>query len=382
MPSTPTAVVASPSHENPSPSAGFILNGIAHRRSTRLMSGSSATRPSYLTTGIQGITAAPEVVGGTPSKLARKGSTTPNDEKVLLSEANKTEALSRRATSISVELPPIPADKQAEYAAVSPAVMTPERKPTKTLHPLKSFKEINENSTGVSTPQPRDVSEEALEYVLRESPNWLNNITQIDPDANRLDASVVTRRKTSSASAARVRKLRAANNKNDDLAVPEQQSSEPVEHPAKPVPLPVTPVFPERTGVRSSQHAPSSKKRKRDSMSHEDVPLPLELPVSPPIKLPLRIRRVNEPVRLIMGYGLPRALKSRTGRRIRSTNPKSIPNNAQTRKNKNRRVLWSNLLLLLSLPEIWTTRTWRRATTTTTTMCCPPRKRKLDRQRN
>ncbi|KAK7752568.1 hypothetical protein SLS62_005536 [Diatrype stigma] len=279
VPRTPPAVVASPSLENPSPSANFILNGIAHRRSIRLMAGSSATRPSYLTTGPQGIVTAPEkVAGGTPSKPARKGSAIPKDEKALSPEDNRAGASSHRATSISVELPSIPADKQAEYAAVTPgavtpAAMTPERKPTKTLHPLKSFKEINENSSGVSTPQPHDVADEALEYVLRESPKWLNNITQVDPDTSVMPGGV-----SSSASAARVRKLRGAKNKNNDLAGPGQQLSETVEHPASSVPLPVTPVFPDLTGGKTSQRAPSSKKRKRDSITLKDVPLPLELP--------------------------------------------------------------------------------------------------------
>ncbi len=172
---------AIPEFEDQSPKADFIPNGIARRRSARIMrSESSAAKRNYRVTDIDEIvTTTKQPASGTPSKLTK----TP----AIMPKANET-IVQGKGTDISVELPIMTPEKQSEYAVVSP-----EPSPAETLHPLKSFQEINGISTDVSTPQPRGASEEALEYVLRESPKWLNNITQIDPTPRSASGAVKKR---------------------------------------------------------------------------------------------------------------------------------------------------------------------------------------------
>lgn len=283
VPSTPEVVAASPQLEHHSPSADFILNGIAHRRSTRLMSVSSAIRPNYSFAGLESssnIPAPDQSPSKSPSRPAREVLVTSKNDEVLPSKDGKDEAPSSHAAAgISIELPTMTTEKQAEYETVSAAVSTP-ASPEQDLiddpHPLKSFEAINKVSAGadVSTPEPRDASEEALEYVLRESPKWLNSITQVastDPSTKLLaDSNTTKEERLSSRSVARARRSSVVNgdkNMDDSVLVPADRQS------VTPVPLPVTPTFPDLNDERVSQQTPRSKKRKRASTANEVVPL-------------------------------------------------------------------------------------------------------------
>ncbi|RYP65622.1 hypothetical protein DL771_008230 [Monosporascus sp. 5C6A] len=177
-PTTSQAQAVTPRFDNSSSNAGSITSGVAHRRITRLMSGSSATRPNYRIPGLREMAATQErAAGGTPSKLAKRSEIASDKAEEDPAPEDRTSS-HMETTNILVELPTMTPEKQAEYAVISP-----ERIPTDTPHPLRSFGEINGAAfLSAGTPQPDKDAEDdgALDYVLRESPRWLNGVTQVE----------------------------------------------------------------------------------------------------------------------------------------------------------------------------------------------------------
>ncbi|RYP17419.1 hypothetical protein DL765_004549 [Monosporascus sp. GIB2] len=196
--STPTpsqAQAVTPRFDNSSPNASSITDGVAHRRITRRMSGSSATRPNYRIPGIREMAATQKrAAGGTPSKPAKRPGKASDKADEGPPPEDRT-ASRTETTNISVELPTMTPEKQAEYAVISP-----QGSPADAPHPLKSFGEINGGaSPSVHTPQPHKGAEEdeALDYVLRESPGWLNGVTQVEQrETSRPHATKRKREKT------------------------------------------------------------------------------------------------------------------------------------------------------------------------------------------
>ncbi|KAI2465768.1 hypothetical protein F4781DRAFT_435102 [Annulohypoxylon bovei var. microspora] len=132
--------------------AAHILGGIAGRRTTRSLT-------SLLPSIVQSNEPAHDVER--PSANATPESPTQPKEDLT-------------KTKIVVEVPGLTMEEQAEYDAVSP---TPEIEKLSTLSP-KSFKEINEATSRVDTASNDPDAEQALKYVLRQSPKWLAGFTE------------------------------------------------------------------------------------------------------------------------------------------------------------------------------------------------------------
>ena len=238
-PRTPARPRSSGPHS--SPSADFILGGISQRRATRsiMRSPSPGSRPNYRIPGINEIGTSSRRTPsrkmpsrGTPSKLARPATAVAspvvarrNDDDAhnpphpsSRSEAGPSSEDAAAAAALVVELPTIAAEKRAEFDVVSKecsdSAATASNTATmanggnddvgnetggndnndkgdnnsndkdsqsKITHPLKSFQAINE--TPGTPPQrqldPGDEADNALAYVMRESPRWLSDITEI-----------------------------------------------------------------------------------------------------------------------------------------------------------------------------------------------------------
>ncbi|KAI1390422.1 uncharacterized protein F4822DRAFT_443275 [Hypoxylon trugodes] len=132
------------------PSAAHVTNGIAERRTTRFL----AERPPSATKS------GPLLSRASSSHIG----------------VNATPGPPCSKTNIMIELPVLTGEEQAEYEVLSPSreangFSTP---------PPKSLKEINEATSTINTESNNSDVEEALNYVLRESPNWLGGITELE----------------------------------------------------------------------------------------------------------------------------------------------------------------------------------------------------------
>ncbi|OTB11499.1 hypothetical protein K445DRAFT_321889 [Daldinia sp. EC12] len=86
-------------------------------------------------------------------------------------------------TNIEVVLPYMPAEERAEYEAVSPIEYS-----SYSPQPPTSFREINEATPSVDL-ESDESGEETLKYVLRQSPRWLNNVTEINESGETTEAN-------------------------------------------------------------------------------------------------------------------------------------------------------------------------------------------------
>ena len=214
-----------------SPRADFILSGISQRRTTRsiMRSPSPGARPNYRIPGINeiGTPSKRTPSRGTPSKPARPAAVASpviarrKDEHHLRPSFRSEAGPSSEDAALVVELPSIAAEKRAEFDVVSEechdSAVTATTAATvttangdsddtsvetggnnknyssnensndkdsqpKIVHPLKSFQDINEAPGTPLQRQPDtgDGAENVLDYVLRESPSWLSNITEVE----------------------------------------------------------------------------------------------------------------------------------------------------------------------------------------------------------
>ncbi|RYP66424.1 hypothetical protein DL770_008800 [Monosporascus sp. CRB-9-2] len=266
-PTTSQAQAVTPRFDNSSPNAGSSTSGVAHRRITRLMSGSSATRPNYRIPGIREMAATQErAAGGTPSKLAKR-SEIASDE----GPAPEDRTASRmETTDISVELPTTTPEKRAEYEVISP-----EGSPADTPHPLKSFGEINGDAfMSEGTPQPHKGAEEdgALDYVLRESPKWLNDVTQVEQQETSKPRSTKRRREETISSPPVVGTQEPGMVHGGGILSPERPPSGAAQPLTTPAPQPAKPAL--TAGHSGSREVQGSKKRKHADTADEVVPTP------------------------------------------------------------------------------------------------------------
>ncbi|KAG4220975.1 hypothetical protein PC116_g30547, partial [Phytophthora cactorum] len=86
-------------------------------------------------------------------------------------------------TNIEVVLPYMPAEERAEYEAVSPIEYS-----SYSPQPPTSFREINEATPSMDL-ESDESGEETLKYVLRQSPRWLNNVTEINESRKTTEAN-------------------------------------------------------------------------------------------------------------------------------------------------------------------------------------------------
>ncbi|RYP62395.1 hypothetical protein DL769_007315 [Monosporascus sp. CRB-8-3] len=269
-PTTPQAQTVTPRFENSSSNAGSSTDGITHRRITRLMSGSSATRPNYRIPGIREMAAAQErAAGETPSKLAKRSEVASDEAGEALPPEDRT-ASRMESTNISVELPTMTPEKQAEYAAISP-----EGSPTDAPHPLKSFGEINgAASPSVGTPQPHPGAEEdgALDYVLRESPRWLNGDTQVEQQETNKPHGTRRRREKAISSPLEVGTQESRMVHSGGILSPERPPSGTAQPSTTPAPQPAKLAL--TTGHSGSREAQGGKKRNHADMADEVAPTP------------------------------------------------------------------------------------------------------------
>ncbi|KAI0600319.1 hypothetical protein F4775DRAFT_80423 [Biscogniauxia sp. FL1348] len=95
-----------------------------------------------------------------------------------------------KATDIIVELPTMTPEQQSQHAPLSyPSSLDP-------LHIPKSFDELNWITGGASrSTQNSDSNEEALAFTLRESPSWLNSITEVRSTDRDLPGSSISGKK-------------------------------------------------------------------------------------------------------------------------------------------------------------------------------------------
>ncbi|RYP29024.1 hypothetical protein DL767_006950 [Monosporascus sp. MG133] len=273
-PTTPQAQAATSRFDNSSSSAGSITSGVAHRRVTRLMSGSSATRPNYRIPGIREMAATQErAVGGTPSKLAKRSKIA--SDKADEGPAPEDRTASRmETTDVSVELPTTTPEKRAEYAVISPEVS-----PTDTPHPLRSFGEINGTAfLRGGTPQPHKDAEEdgALDYVLRESPKWLNDVTQVEQQETSKPRSRKRRREKTISSPPVVGTQEPGTVHGGGVLSPEPPPSGTAQPLTTPAPQPAEPAL--AAGHSGSREVQGGKKRKHADMADEVVPTPSQQP--------------------------------------------------------------------------------------------------------
>ena len=210
---------------SPSPSAAFILNGISQRRSTTLMLAdyrSPATvdsKPAPSTSGKRNVSMT-AAISGRGDSIARKSSrllSAPRSSAEGAVELTKsTPEKHAKPTALPAELnpPAVPAvipqedetgsrdeggDDAGHALSTNGAGRTAttddaDEQPVIT-HPLKSFQAINDVAPSQEaaplpgTPQRQlgsrqdakgaEQEEEALDYVLRESPGWLRSITEV-----------------------------------------------------------------------------------------------------------------------------------------------------------------------------------------------------------
>ncbi|KAI1370964.1 hypothetical protein F4677DRAFT_326320 [Hypoxylon crocopeplum] len=175
------------------PSALYIMNGIAEKGTTRSLTersppviGSDRQLRSAGRVGRDANHESPVPFGDNLTKSVPRHSNAGKTRSVLKDGKNRPSP----KTNIVVELPSLTAEKLAEYSAISPA----QRVDNISTPPPKSFKEINE-ATSSSDPQLDDPDAETLSYVLRQSPTWLNNITEVgeadDAATNRARSSSI-----------------------------------------------------------------------------------------------------------------------------------------------------------------------------------------------
>ncbi|KAL7628493.1 hypothetical protein AAE478_000008 [Parahypoxylon ruwenzoriense] len=163
------------------PSATYILNGIAERRTARSLTDCSP--PAYrsnqrvrnsidrIDTNVK--IGTPNPVGETPTKPARKLTNTSKAEPTLDSD-NKEPSIN---ANIVVELPTLTIEKHDEHHAISLIREADDS----SRFPPKSFEEINGATSRANAQPSYDSDAETLSYVLHKSPRWLNSITQIGP---------------------------------------------------------------------------------------------------------------------------------------------------------------------------------------------------------
>ncbi|RYO77429.1 hypothetical protein DL766_009680 [Monosporascus sp. MC13-8B] len=271
--STPTpsqAQAATPRFDSSSPNASSITNGVAHRRITRRMSGSSTTRPNYRIPGIREMAAAQKrAAGGTPSKPAKRSGKASDKADEGPPPGDRT-ASRMETTNISIELPTMTPEKQAEYAVVSP-----QGGPTDAPHPLKSFGEINgAASPSVRTPQPHRGAEEdeALDYVLRESPRWLNGVTQVEQQETSTPRSTKRRREKTVSPPPVVGTQESGTVHGGGIMSPERPPPGTAQPLTTPAPQPAGPAL--TTGHSVSREVQGGKKRKHADTADGVVPTP------------------------------------------------------------------------------------------------------------
>ncbi|KAI0880295.1 uncharacterized protein GGS22DRAFT_175264 [Annulohypoxylon maeteangense] len=150
----PRTQVASfgPEHVN----AAHILGGIAGRRTTRSL---TTTFPPTIESN--------KIADGV-ERLSTDSKPDPSSQ--YGKDSSKT--------NIVVEVPGLSTKEQREYEVVS---STPDIRST--LSP-KSFKEINEATSGTDIESNDPDAEKTLDYVLRQSPRWLTNITEANEPSN------------------------------------------------------------------------------------------------------------------------------------------------------------------------------------------------------
>ncbi|RYO98093.1 hypothetical protein DL764_007194 [Monosporascus ibericus] len=266
-PTTPQAQAVTPRFDNSSSSAGSSTSGVAHRRVTRLMSGSSATRPNYRIPGIREMAAAQErAAGGTPSKLAKRSEIASDKADEGPPPEGRT-APRVETTDILVELPATTLEKQAECAVISP-----QGSPADTPHPPKSFGEINGAAfLSGGTPEPHSGAEEdgALDYVLRESPKWLNDVTQIEQHETSKPRSTKRRREKTISSSPVVGTREPGMVDGGDVLSAERPPSGTAQPLISPAPQPAKLTL--ATGHSGSREDRGSKKRKHADTADEVV---------------------------------------------------------------------------------------------------------------
>ncbi|KAI1073607.1 hypothetical protein F5B20DRAFT_566409 [Whalleya microplaca] len=275
LPRAPPPPPVSPDRESPimleHPSARLVMNGIAHQRSTRPLVdpwsiSSAKRRQRMLTTNRETPLAQKE----TPTKPERSRLAT--KETNSQPKENTIEPLAK--TKIIVELPTLPSEKQAEYSTISPL----QEAHNSPLSP-KTFKEIEGATSKVST-QSNDSSEEALGYVLRESPHWLGSITQIEEPrpSSKADKAVINVPESTLSSSTKAPVRRASMvEENVTLSRHSNSSDEPApsgkERRSKSVAAfePTSTMGPDSRAVTPIVIPPSSLKRKEHPMDGDSL---------------------------------------------------------------------------------------------------------------
>ncbi|XXG93794.1 hypothetical protein Hte_000043 [Hypoxylon texense] len=245
-------------------------NGNAIPQTTRVLRSRSTVKPnrSVQSVGRGG-------AGGKGGTLVSPNEARTKPPPRRLSSRNSTEASSKGSenappikTNIVVELPALTQQEQARYDIVSPE-RTADARPTAIP---KSFQEINGATSTMGEPS-QDSDAEALNYVLRRSPQWLNSITGLDADSEAEKNSEVATQVSRPLPIVRKKTLfskHLAHMSETADALPEtRRSSEPAPLPPQPVPIvPAAELYCEDSedsthphGVQSPKEEPAQKQQ-------------------------------------------------------------------------------------------------------------------------
>ncbi|KAI1773918.1 hypothetical protein F4818DRAFT_420216 [Hypoxylon cercidicola] len=155
------------------------MNGNGTPQSTRVLRSRSTAKPTQRVQSVSRVTGGGKGNTPIPPKETRPKPAGDlfNRSRAELARKDDKDALPVK-TNIVVELPALSGNQQSQYDVISPTGVDD-------THPTaipKSFQEIN-GATSTIGEQSQESDTEALNYVLRRSPQWLNGITGLDPDS-------------------------------------------------------------------------------------------------------------------------------------------------------------------------------------------------------